>query len=117
MDRFALIYLTRDDRAAQAVSWARAEQTHFWQEGDHALAGVTPRFDFDQILEFAETIEAHNASWGQWFVKFDVEPHVVQYEQLARDPVGCKGRFCISLISKLRPMPRSGRRGDVRPTT
>jgi LPS sulfotransferase NodH len=83
------IYLTRDDRAGQAVSWARAEQTQFWQEGDRALPGIAPRFDFDQIHELVRTIEAHDAAWWQWFQRVGVSPHVVHYEELARDPVGC----------------------------
>jgi hypothetical protein len=44
-----LVHLWRQDTVAQAVSWARAEQTQFGQEGDTPLAGQVPHFDFAQI--------------------------------------------------------------------
>jgi len=28
------VHLWRDDTLAQAVSWVRAEQTNYWQQGD-----------------------------------------------------------------------------------
>jgi LPS sulfotransferase NodH len=87
------VYLVRDDPVAQAVSWARAEQTQFWQVGDHALAGVEPRFDFDLVDGLLHTIQAHNAAWQNWFETFEVQPHLVHYEQLVRDPSGCTRRI------------------------
>jgi LPS sulfotransferase NodH len=83
------VYLVRDDTVAQAVSWARAEQTHFWQEGDRALPGVKPHFDFDQIHDLVRTIQAHNAAWQDWFRASGVQPHLVRYEHLVREPSRC----------------------------
>jgi LPS sulfotransferase NodH len=82
------VHLWRDDTVAQAVSWARAEQTHFWQAGDTALSGYTPRFDVEQIDTLVRTIDAHNAAWREWFAAVHVEPHRVRYEALQHDPAG-----------------------------
>jgi len=84
--RMRFVYLWRDDTVAQAVSWARAEQTHFWHEGDTALPGYEPRFDFELIHTLVQTIDEHNAAWRHWFAAFDVRPELVRYEDLAADP-------------------------------
>lgn len=91
--RTRFIYLWRDDTVAQAVSWARAEQTHYWQPGDTPLAGREPRFDGDQIRRLVQTIDEHNAAWRTWFAAHDVAPHRVRYEDLASDPIGVTSRI------------------------
>jgi trehalose 2-sulfotransferase len=81
--RLRFVHCWREDTVAQAVSWARAEQTRFWQQGDAALH--EPRFDFEQIHELVQTIEAHNDAWRKWFTTYSVEPHSVRYEDLTTD--------------------------------
>ncbi|MEV0716492.1 Stf0 family sulfotransferase [Asanoa sp. NPDC050611] len=83
--RLRFVHCWRADTVAQAVSWARAEQTHFWQHGDAALPDHEPRFDFAQIDALVRTIDEHNAAWRRWFATFDVEPHIVRYEDLTTD--------------------------------
>lgn len=79
-----MVHLHRGDVIAQAVSWARAEQTGYWQNGD--VASVEPVFNIDQIDELVRTIEVHNAAWRAWFTGQGVQPHVVEYEELVADP-------------------------------
>jgi LPS sulfotransferase NodH len=87
--RIQFLYLWRDDTVAQAVSWARAEQTHFWQDGETLLpGGHEPRFDFQQIHTLVRTIDEHNAAWRAWFALFKVQPYLVSYEDLMADPAG-----------------------------
>jgi trehalose 2-sulfotransferase len=86
--RTRFVYLWRDDAVAQAVSWARAEQTRFWHEGDTARPGYEPRFDFEQIHSTVRTIHEHNAAWREWFAAVGVQPQLVRYEALASDPGG-----------------------------
>jgi LPS sulfotransferase NodH len=86
--RTRFVHLRRDDTVAQAVSWARAEQTHFWQDGDAALPGYEARFDFEQIQTLVKTIDEHNAAWRDWFAGFDLEPYPVYCEDLTTDPAG-----------------------------
>src|SRR5215218_8101696 len=77
------IHLRREDIAAQAVSWCRAEQTGYWQQGD----GITqePHQDIAQMRLLMETIRKHNAAWQAWFDAQGIEPHTATYEQLVGD--------------------------------
>jgi LPS sulfotransferase NodH len=84
--RTRFVHLCRGDTVAQAVSWARAEQTGYWQYGD--TVANEPHFDFDQVRGFAKMIDEHKAAWWDWFTSFDIRPHVVRYEELIADMVG-----------------------------
>jgi LPS sulfotransferase NodH len=79
-----LVHLRRRDVVRQAVSWARAEQTGFWQQGD--VAAAEPRLDLDQLDDFVRTIREHDAAWSAWFSEQALRPHVVTYEDLVEDP-------------------------------
>lgn len=78
--------LRREDVVGQAVSWARAEQSGYWQSGD--VASAPPRFDPRQIDDLVRTISEHNTAWDSWFEAQGVQPHGVTYEQLVADPHG-----------------------------
>lgn len=80
------LYLHRQDRIGQAVSWARAEQTGYWHPGDRAAA--TPYFDFEQIASLVDEIGQHNNAWRSWFDQSGIEPYEISYEKLSNDPVG-----------------------------
>ena len=80
----AFVYLSREDVVAQAVSWCRAEQTGFWQEGDLPLR--PPEQDLERMTELVGTIQEHNAAWQSWFDRQGVLLHRVTYEQLVNDP-------------------------------
>jgi LPS sulfotransferase NodH len=78
------VHLRREDIVGQAVSWCRAEQTGYWQQGDVAVG--PPEEDLDQMIELVRTIRDHNAAWLTWFDQLGVEPHTVTYEQVVQDP-------------------------------
>lgn len=80
----ALVHLRREDVYAQAVSWARAEQTGYWQLGD--VASRPPEEDLGQMKSLVRTIVEHNAAWESWFEGQGVQPHRLTYEQLVHDP-------------------------------
>jgi LPS sulfotransferase NodH len=85
--RLRFVHLRRDDTVAQAVSWARAEQTQFWHPGDRvAPGGQPPHFDRDLIGGLVDTITRHEAAWQAWFTHRGLVPHEVVYEDLATDP-------------------------------
>jgi LPS sulfotransferase NodH len=77
------LHLRREDVIGQAVSWYRAEQTGFWQEGD--TQAEPPTRDVDGMLGFVSTIGEHNAAWQSWFDRHGIRPHSVTYEQLVRE--------------------------------
>ncbi|MCZ4501196.1 MAG: hypothetical protein JWQ74_3753 [Marmoricola sp.] len=78
------VHLQRRDVVAQAVSWARAEQSAYWHPGD--VAQGEPRFDIDQIDRLVATIGAHNAAWSSWFDREGVVPLRIDYEQVTGEP-------------------------------
>lgn len=86
--RTRFIHLWRDDTVAQAVSWVRAEQTNYWQQGDIASPGRKPCFDIERIHDCVRTVDEHNAAWRNWFASVDVRPHLVRYEELTADITG-----------------------------
>jgi LPS sulfotransferase NodH len=86
-----LIHHRREDVVEQAVSWARAEQTGYWQQGD--IASLPPRFDARLVHTFVETIQEHEAGWRSWFDGEGVEPLVVTYEGLVADRRGTVERI------------------------
>ncbi len=80
----SFVFLTREDTDAQARSWARAEQTGVWHEGD--AARISPQPDGPSPEDYATTIRAHNAAWQEWFDRQGIEPLRVSYEGLVGDP-------------------------------
>ena len=109
-----LVYLRRDDVVGQAVSWARAEQTGYWQDGDRSLA--QPRFDLDQTADLVRTIREHNAGWSSWFAEQGVEPHSVTYEDVIGNPRQAVRRILdhlgVELPRNWRPAARQRRQAD-----
>jgi LPS sulfotransferase NodH len=92
--RTRFVYLRRDDVLAQAVSWLRAEQTDTWYTGGNGEigniggSGRSPSFDSNRIGQLIQMIDEHNTAWEEWFTMFDIQPHVVRYEELDADMVG-----------------------------
>ena len=108
------IHLRREDIAAQAVSWCRAEQTGYWQQGD--VVTGEPHQDIAQTRLLMETIREHNAAWRAWFDAQGVEPHAVTYEQLAgnrrRMIQGIAARLAVELPSDWRPRSPHRKQSD-----
>ena len=79
------VHLGRVDVVGQAVSWLRAEQTGYWQQGDRAHGA--PEFDDEGISRFVDMIDAHDAGWREWFDAQALRPVEVTYEALVDRPV------------------------------
>lgn len=87
--RTRFLHLRRVDVVAQAVSWARAEQTHYWHPGEEVVAGgQEPHFDRDLIDELVHRIDLHEKAWQEWFAGQGLSPFELTYEDLAEDPIG-----------------------------
>ena len=90
------IWLQRQDTLAQAVSWAKAEQTRVWHRLDGQATPETitePTYDFVQIHVLMETIREHNAAWGNWFTKNSITPLSLTYEALDADAADVVGQI------------------------
>lgn len=89
LGRVQFVHLRRGDVVAQAVSWARSLQTHYWHPGEViAPGGQDPRYDADLIGELVARIETLEAAWATWFAGQEIVPYEVIYEELAADPPG-----------------------------
>jgi trehalose 2-sulfotransferase len=89
------LHLRRQDTVAQAVSWARAEQTGYWQQGDVAQAKA--QLDLDRLTGLVRTIREDNQAWQAWFGEQDLTPLVVTYEELAGDRRGTVAKILAHL--------------------
>ena len=86
--RLRFVHLRRLDVVAQAVSWAKSLQTHFWHPGERVEPGAeAPHYDEELIERLIDTIEQFEADWSTWFTQQHVTPYEVTYEQLAADPL------------------------------
>jgi trehalose 2-sulfotransferase len=86
-----LVHLRRLDVVEQAVSWARAEQSGYWQRGD--VRSGEPQFDPGLLHSLMGTIEAHEAAWRSWFDRQGAHPLEVTYEGLIDDRRGTVERI------------------------
>ena len=84
---YAHIHIVRRDLIAQAVSFARADQTGEWISRSKA-SGVTATYDRGLIQRCLVEVARQNASWDCLFQAFGIRPLVVEYESLAADPPG-----------------------------
>ena len=86
--RLRFVHLRRVDAVAQAVSWAKSLQTHYWHPGEDVEPGaVDPHYDEELIERLVSTIERFEADWNTWFTQQHITPYEVTYEQLAADPL------------------------------
>ena len=87
LGRLRFVHLRRRDVVAQAVSWAKALQTHFWHPGEAVRpGGRDPHYDEELIGRLVATIERFETDWSRWFGAQGVMPCEVAYEELAADP-------------------------------
>ncbi len=88
LGRLKFVHLQRLDAVAQAVSWARSLQTHFWHPGEAvAPGGQDPHYDEELIGRLVGTITKFEANWTAWFAANHIVPGEVTYEELAADPL------------------------------
>lgn len=97
--RLAFMYLVREDVSCQAVSWARAEQTGYWQQGD--IASRRAHFDLGQTTALVHTIHEHNAAWRTWFADNGVQPYRITYDELVHEPAKTVERIAARLAVDL----------------
>jgi LPS sulfotransferase NodH len=82
------VYLTRLDKARQAVSMFRAAYTDVWWQPAHdaaAAEAVVPP-DYLAIRWFEEDLARQDAEWLRYFQHFGIEFFAVVYEELVENP-------------------------------
>jgi trehalose 2-sulfotransferase len=83
----ALVYVTRPDKVAQAVSLWRAVQTQAWRAGADG-APDRAEYDFAGIDHLRRQLESHDAAWRAWFADHGRACREVSYDDLSADPPG-----------------------------
>jgi LPS sulfotransferase NodH len=79
------IFVTRRDKARQAVSHWLASQTQRWiRLGDDPMSEIPP-YDFEGISKFSTGITASEQFWDKFFSLGRVEPLRIVYEDLVAD--------------------------------
>lgn len=88
LGRLRFVHLRRRDVVAQAVSWAKALQTHYWHPGEAVKpGGQHPHYDEELIGRLVAAIGKFEADWTFWFAAHSIVPYQVVYEELAADPL------------------------------
>jgi trehalose 2-sulfotransferase len=91
-----LVWVTREDKVRQAISWFKARQTGVWGQeqgrsapklgrawrlGDEPLQPGELAFDYDGIAALVRQAEAEDAAIGQFLATCGIEPFRVIYEE------------------------------------
>jgi LPS sulfotransferase NodH len=104
LGRLRFVHLRRRDVVAQAVSWAKALQTHYWHPGEAVEpGGQPPHYDDELIGRLVTAIEQFETNWTLWFAAHSIAPCQVVYEELAADPLRTAHRVLDYLGLKLPP--------------
>ena len=77
------VQIVREDKVAQAVSWARALQTGQW--ASYQQAWRPPGYSHRAIAGRLSAIGAGEAAWAAWFAARGITPLQVTYEDLVAD--------------------------------
>jgi len=85
LDDPELVFVTRRDKAAQAVSLWRAVQTQSWRSGE-APSAESVAYEFEAIDHLVEQLEADERSWSEWFARTGRQPIHVTYDRLDSAP-------------------------------
>ncbi|MEO0388391.1 MAG: Stf0 family sulfotransferase, partial [Pseudomonadota bacterium] len=90
--RTAYLYLHREDKVAQAVSRALAEQSGLWHrhadgsELERMAPPKEPVYDAALLRAHVAQHTAWDAAWRAWFATAGVRPFEIRYEDLAAAP-------------------------------
>jgi LPS sulfotransferase NodH len=82
------IYISRQDRIAQAVSMAKALQTDAWTSRMEEGPKPVMVYDREMIAHCLVDIEQQDVTWRRWFETHKVAPFHVTYDDLTADAAG-----------------------------
>ena len=97
------IHLTRENKLDQAVSYVKATQSGLWHkapDGTEIERLSEPRpliYDQKAIAEAVALFEAAEEKWLDWFVREDIDPVLVRYDDLDCKPFESVARILKAL--------------------
>jgi LPS sulfotransferase NodH len=86
------LYLSREDKVAQAVSRLKAEQTGLWHvaaDGTERERSAPPQpavYDAHRLSAFIAEVAHDEAAWEHWFKAQGIAPFRLTYDELVADP-------------------------------
>lgn len=81
------VWLTRENKVEQAVSWHRAHHSGWWHQTDGSRLQHPFVFSAAQAIAFYDEILRREALWQAYFSARDAKPLMLTYETLCRDPL------------------------------
>lgn len=97
--RTLFVYLTRNNKLEQAISYVIASQTGLWhkepnrQELGRLSALQEPVYDAVAIQQHMTELAAMDNSWISWFSNEGISPQRINYEDLSEDPISITGEL------------------------
>lgn len=81
------IWLRREDKTLQAISWFRAVKTDQWYDltDESPLEPRTLEFDAAKIAEMKRTLENYDEQWRAYFERHQVSVFEIIYEDFAQE--------------------------------
>ena len=79
------VWLRRQDKVRQAISWWRADATGQWALAPGQPAAAPPAFDRDAIGSLVRYAKACEAGWRDWFTAHAIKPFEITYEDMVKD--------------------------------
>jgi trehalose 2-sulfotransferase len=81
------VYLSREDKAAQAVSFLRAVRTWKWQDSasEQTAEETDLPIDLQQLRYFEDRLTYQEGMWQRYFEEAGIEPLRITYSDLADD--------------------------------
>ena len=90
--RTRLIWLSRESKLDQAISYIKAQQTGLWHKApdgteiERQSAPEPPVYDQARIADQIAKFEAMDRAWQDWFARENLRPIRLSYEALAASP-------------------------------
>lgn len=79
------VWLRRQDKLRQAISWWRAAATGQYALAAGQAAAEPPEFDRDGIGRLLWLAQTSEAGWRDWFAAHSIKPLQIVYEDLIQD--------------------------------
>jgi trehalose 2-sulfotransferase len=79
------VWLRREDKLRQAISWWRADVTGRWARMPATVPAAPPAFDREAIAGLVRYAEACEDGWRSWFAANSLDPLEITYEDMAGD--------------------------------
>jgi LPS sulfotransferase NodH len=81
------VWLVRENKVEQAVSWQRANDGGHWHRQEGGKKPPPHDASVERILGFYDELMSRHAAWQDFFAARNVQPLLLTYEKVCRDPL------------------------------